>query len=140
MSHGPSLGGGLKAELNVTPLVDVVLVLLIIFMVVTPMMHKGPAVELPRAGTSEKSQPGGGAPMVLSVTREQRLFLGDDEVDLPQLTARIRAHLGANPNAEVVVQGDRRLRFKHVQQVLDACSAAGARRLAVATQEAKKGS
>jgi len=129
---------GLKAELNVTPLVDVVLVLLIIFMVVTPFMKKGPRVDLPSARTSDsvKQNP---APVILTVTAEKALMLGGQELPRDQLEAVMQRVLQGSPTVEIYVQGDKSLRFKDVKSVLDACHKAGAKRLSLATRELKGG-
>ncbi len=71
MAVGPNRG--VKNEINVTPLVDVVLVLLIIFMVVTPMLQRGKAVTLPKAQTTTKKAPGEPDPLILSVTTDKKI-------------------------------------------------------------------
>lgn len=126
--------GGFNAQINVTPLVDVVLVLLIIFMVVTPMMQKAKAVELPEAahvakGKSEREQ------VYVVVTASKELFLDTDPVTLEALVPTLKNRLSYNPGIEVVVKGDRGLDYGEVRRVMLACRKAGASRVVLATKE-----
>jgi len=123
----------LRSELNVTPLVDVVLVLLIIFMVVTPMMRKGKGVELPaaRSGAAARPKP---APTLVTVTQDHTLQLDGREVTVEVLSSELAALVARNPEVEVTVQGDRRLKVKDVKDVLKAATGAGVRRLNVGSR------
>src|SRR3954452_7487475 len=82
MSFGGA-GKGIKNEINVTPLVDVVLVLLIIFMVITPMLQRGKDVTLPKAKETSGKEPKD--PLVVSVTPDKKLYLESDQYDEPNL-------------------------------------------------------
>ena len=108
---------GVKSEINVTPLVDVVLVLLIIFMVVTPLLQRGKAVELPTARrVSELKR--GGDPILLSITPDGRTWLDKTEVKLPALAGALERELTARPGTPVVVKGDRSLEYRTVRAVI----------------------
>jgi biopolymer transport protein ExbD/biopolymer transport protein TolR len=138
MAAGHHVGASrAKSEINVTPFVDVVLVLLIIFMVVTPMLQRGVDVLLPvTAHHAEKKDTG--EQIIISVRRDGAIFLGRDAVDLKLLEARLGQLLQRRPPPPVFVKGDRRLTFKPIRQVLEACHRAGATGAALATQ-GKKG-
>jgi biopolymer transport protein ExbD len=127
-------GVGVRAELNVTPLVDVVLVLLIIFMVVTPLMRSAHGIELPKARSVQKASQRPGH-VTLAITLGKTLMLGKREVKMELLGMEIRRLVAENPDTEVLVQGDKRLKFKEVKEVLDACHSAGVRRLALGARE-----
>src|ERR1700756_1764571 len=103
MSTGSSQG--IKAEINITPLVDVVLVLLIIFMVITPMLQRGKDVHLPKANKQdeEKKQ---ADPLVLSVTSDKRLFVESTQVDDSALESQVQAELAKQPGRKILLKGD----------------------------------
>jgi len=144
------LGGkGLNAEINVTPLVDVMLVLLIIFMVITPMLQRGKAVMLPAVGQPEK-QSDDGKDLVVSVEYirrgaafETNLYLGQNPVDAQGLRNRLQDELRKDPAREVYLKGDQRLNYGAVREVMELCHQAGFQQVKLATEEnksAKKGS
>jgi biopolymer transport protein ExbD len=130
-------GQGYKAEINVTPLVDVVLVLLIIFMVVTPLLQKGMAVELPEARNvgekkSKREQ------VLLTVTVGGQIFLEDKEVIKDELVKTVRQRLSFNPGLEIFIKGDRRLNYEEVRSVMSCCQKSGVKRVVLATKERKE--
>jgi biopolymer transport protein TolR len=105
-------------EINVTPLVDVMLVLLIIFMVATPMLHQGIQVALPRAEARNlplKFQD----PLVLSIRRDGEIFLRDAPVGLADLADRLKEQLAGRADDTVFVKGDREVPYGRVIEVLD---------------------
>ena len=113
------MAGEVRADINVTPLVDVVLVLLIIFMVVAPMISQGMPVELPRT-THHGQKPDDGKDLLLSITREGQVYLRANPVavrDLPRLLEDDRRRV---PGRTVYVQGDDQGRYRAVRQVLEA--------------------
>ncbi len=110
-------GKGVKSDINVTPLVDVVLVLLIIFMVITPLLQRGKAVQLPKARLiSELKQ--GGDPLLLSVTPDGRTWLEKKEVQRTDLSDALLAEMAAHPGAPLIVKGDASLDYKVVREVV----------------------
>jgi biopolymer transport protein TolR len=113
---------GSLSEINVTPLVDVILVLLIIFMVTAPMMHAGVDVDLPSTTTS--SQETAEERVLVSVTAEKQLYVGDRRVSYQMLTERVRQQLG--PHApSVALRADRKLPYGYILHVIDAIRQAG---------------
>jgi biopolymer transport protein TolR len=122
-----------RADINVTPLVDIVLVLLIIFMVVAPMVARAVPVELPRTA-HHQSKPDDGRDVPLSVTRTDEVFLRDRRVvvaDLPRLVAAERQ--GAS-SATVYLQGDSLTSYKTVREVMEALRKAGISRVTLRTE------
>ena len=116
----------MQASINITPLVDVVLVLLIIFMVMAPEMRKGPDVNLPK--TAKPSEQGDERSRILvSVDDAGGLWIDDQQVAAEHFGEALRAAVGNAPNPRVVVRGDARLRFRDVRQVMAAIEQAGFR-------------
>lgn len=111
--------GGPVAHINVTPLVDVMLVLLIIFMVTTPMLQQGVEVNLPKATTAPLK--GSSEQIVISLTAEGRLFLGaGNEVALDNVAEKVRAVMELRPPAEqkVYIQGDAGLNYGAIMDLM----------------------
>jgi biopolymer transport protein TolR len=105
-------------DINVTPLVDVMLVLLIIFMVTTPMLHQGIQVALPRAEARNlplKIQD----PLVVSINKEGTLFIRSTPVPLPELAGRIKEEVRGRESQTVFLKGDRDVPYGRVIEVLD---------------------
>ena len=126
--------GGLRSEINVTPLVDVVLVLLIIFMVITPMLHRGVKVELPETAHHDKKQDSGEL-LIVSV-RGDGTYIETDRLEGDLLDARLRQELkvGSRP---VHVRADRNLHYGDVRRVLEQVHNAGATAVGLGTEERK---
>ena len=114
----------IQPVINVTPLVDVVLVLLIIFMVVTPMMESGLAMDLPKAGHPEED-PRGMDPSLVSVGPAGEVFLDSRPVAFEALPGHLAALHQADPARKVVLQADRGIPFRHVRRVFQVCQDAG---------------
>lgn len=119
---GASLGssGGPMADINVTPLIDVVLVLLVVFMVVTPMLESGLPVDLPQATQSDKVNDVGQF-IVISVTEDKGWWVEQEEVDADSLISAYYAEQNANVETSemVLVKADRDLPYREVRAVLD---------------------
>jgi len=116
------------AEINVTPLVDVMLVLLIIFMVTAPMLTAGMHVELPQASTAKPVDPQN--PVVLTIQSDGKISLGGDEIERPQMVAAVRALMGDAPRI-VHVRGDREVPYGEVVSVLDELALNGITKLSL---------
>ena len=130
----------MKNEINVTPLVDVVLVLLIIFMVVTPMLSRGVAIDLPVTKHHDKKQDTG-EQLVVGIAFDGRVFLETDAVNDDKLVQAVRDALGQRKSdgapKEIHVKGDRRLTYGEVRKVLEKIHEAGAPSVALGTEELK---
>ncbi len=108
---------GVKSDINVTPLVDVVLVLLIIFMVITPLLQRGKAVQLPRAKNVSELRKGGD-PIVLSVTRDGKVYIDKNEVPKEQVADALQGEFARLPGHPIMVKGDRELEYKKMREVV----------------------
>jgi biopolymer transport protein ExbD len=137
MSAGPK--GGIKNEINVTPLVDVVLVLLIIFMVITPMLQRGKSVELPKATEIEKDAKGkqDPNPIILSITPDKKMFVENDQVDEGALQTKLAEELSKDPGKKIMLKGDIALNVGDVRKVLEIARKAKAKQIALSVEEKK---
>jgi len=121
------------AEINVTPLVDVMLVLLIVFMVTAPMLTAGLRVDLPQATTAKPTDPQ--APIVVSVGADGRISIGAEEVTRDAAVSAVRRQMGAETRI-VHVRGDRNVAYGEVVGLLDELALNGITRLSlIARQE-----
>ena len=111
------------AEINVTPLVDVMLVLLIIFMVTAPLLTAGVPVRLPKTQAARVSQPK--TPVVVSIDRDGRVYLRNEELGAEEIVPKLRALAAADPEQVVLVRGDRSLDYGRVMELMGRVSAAG---------------
>ncbi len=110
------------SEINVTPLVDVTLVLLIIFMVTTPMLQRGTDVQLPSARVSEVKEE---ERITLTVTKDSRIFVNNDEVPRQNLEARLKALTSLGKERVLYFRGDARVPYGFVIDVMDAIKSSG---------------
>ena len=131
LSRGRSRRG--NAEINVTPFVDVVLVLLIIFMVTAPLMLQGMDVNLPETTTQPIRMPT--APLVLTVTKEGSYSLARKEIAADELQAKLEAVFEARGSKEVFLRADEAAPYGVVVQAMAAARRAGATRLGIVTEE-----
>ena len=122
-------------EINMTPLVDVMLVLLIVFMITVPVMKDAVNVQLPRAtSTPVQAQPDA---IRLSVDAQGRYFWNDQPLADDQLEARLAAAAAAQPQPELHLRGDREARYEKVAQALAAAQRAGLHKIGFVTEPAK---
>jgi len=119
------------ADINVTPLVDVMLVLLIIFMVTAPLLTPGVKVDLPRAASAKALNPK--APLIVSIGKDGALAFGADPVTLDTLGSVVKAKLGDDPTQVVHIRGDRDAPFGDVVQAMDRLTLAGVQHIAIVT-------
>ena len=135
--RGPRVASSL-AEINVVPLVDVMLVLLIIFMVTAPMMQQGYGVTLPE---SRRSQPTETTPLSVTVPANfatiGRVMLGDEEVPLSLLTERVRQALESRTEKNVYLRGDGGITLQELTRVFDMLKEGGVVNVGIATQPAR---
>jgi len=123
---------GSMSQINVTPLVDVMLVLLVIFMVTAPILQQGVSVDLPRAEagplSSKEEQ------LVVSVTRSGDVYLNDKRLAGPSLDAELRRVAETRPDGQVFIRADQSVPYGDVVRVMAAIKAAGIRRVGMVTQ------
>ena len=142
MNIASSSGGGrgrrgrkpVMAEINVTPMVDVMLVLLIIFMVSAPLLTVGVPLDLPQ--TQAKSLDQEKNPLTLSVNLKGEVFLNDTAIALDDLVPKLKAITDARGGADerIFVRGDKHVDYGTVMRVMGRLSAAGFRRVALVTE------
>jgi biopolymer transport protein TolR len=137
MAFGAAGAAGVRSEINVTPLVDVVLVLLIIFMVVTPMLQRGKDVNLPRAHATKEAKPKSD-PLVVSITPDRKIWVESNEVESRQLESRIVSELAKLPGRRILIKGDGALVARDVRQLMQSAKQAGASGVELAIQEIKE--
>ncbi len=130
-------GGRVMSEINVTPMVDVMLVLLVVFMITAPLMTVGVPVDLPQTAASRMV--GQDEPLVISVNAEGVLFLQDTEVSLDQLVPRLTAITAAKRTTRIFLRGDRSIAYGQVMQVMGTLNLAGFNRVALLTERPGKG-
>ncbi len=111
------------AEINVTPFVDVMLVLLIVFMVSAPLMTVGVPVDLPR--TAAPSLPADNKPLFITIDTQNRIYVQETQVELDNLVPLLRAITENNPEARVLVRGDAKIQYGTMLQVMGTISAGG---------------
>lgn len=111
------------SEINVTPLVDVMLVLLVVFMITAPLLTVGVPVDLPETEAAQLTDRD--EPLVVSVDAEGKVYIQETEVGLDGLAAKLRAVMGARQDTFVYVRGDRAIDYGRVMEVMGALAAAG---------------
>ncbi|NMB76706.1 MAG: protein TolR [Myxococcales bacterium] len=124
------------SEINVTPLVDVMLVLLIIFMVTAPLMQQGVQVALPQtqAQNIQEDQ----QRLILSITREQKIFIGQTEVDRETLEQKLLANEKLKRDKEIYLQADRAIPYGFVVDVMAVMKRAGVESVGMLTEPPEK--
>ena len=135
-SVGKFQKASMTSEINVTPLVDVCLVLLIIFMVVTPMMQKGVPINLPVTEEPEKT-PDTDKQLQISVKADGSVYLGSAVMRKEQVQAELESIHSKTPDREVAVKGDRTVKYGAVMDVLKACREVGFNNVGLIAQPKK---
>lgn len=140
---GPTMGGGMGrgmgrgrggrykplAEINVTPLVDVMLVLLIVFMIAAPLMTSGVTVDLPKASAAPLSQDS--EPLTVSVNAEGKIFLQETELPLDQLAPKLGAISDNKLDRRIFVRGDKGLAYGRIMEVMATITQGGFTKVAL---------
>ncbi len=126
------------SDINVTPMVDVMLVLLIIFMVITPMLQKGQSVDLaktdnPVAMTDADKEDA----LLIAVMRDGSIFFGSDKVTADQLTDRVKDRLATKADKRVFIKADARAKYGSVVEVVDNIRSAGVDQVGLLTEQRK---
>ena len=120
------------AEINVTPFVDVMLVLLIVFMVTAPLLTVGVPVDLPKTQAQNISDPSD--PLIITVDSGGVVFVQESEVELANLVPLLIAITDANPEARIYVRGDRAIQYGRIMEVMGSVNAAGFTRVALVAE------
>ncbi len=128
-------GGRVMSDINVTPMVDVMLVLLVVFMITAPLLTVGVPVNLPQTAASRIV--GQDEPLVISVDAEGRLYLQDTEIELGQLVPRLKAITEARRGTRIFLRGDRTIAYGQIMQVMGTMNLAGFNRVALITEQPK---
>jgi biopolymer transport protein TolR len=123
---------GAISNINVTPLVDVMLVLLVIFMVTAPILQQGVDINLPKvkaaALTGEEQQ------LVVAVNRAGQIYLNDTLITVPELGPKLQAILKLRPDRQVFLRADQSVRYGEVMRVISTIKGAGVERLGMVTE------
>ena len=120
------------AEINVTPMVDVMLVLLVIFMVAAPMMTTGVTVDLPKTAAAPVA--GQDEPLTVSVKRDGKVFIQETLTPLKSLQAKLAAIAGEKKDTRIFVRGDKSVDYGKIMQVVGEINAAGFTKVALITE------
>ena len=135
MGMGGGSSGVLRSEINVTPLVDVVLVLLIIFMVVTPLLQMGYDVNVPPKATAEASAVISKEQLVVTQVSAEKVYLNREQVDVKQLPLRLTEILKHRRDKTVFYSADDNLNYGAVMSTMDLIRNAGAERIGIITDK-----
>jgi biopolymer transport protein TolR len=131
-------GAKVNSDINVTPMVDVMLVLLIIFMVVTPMLQKGITVDLAKVNNPEQMPDADKEDaLIVAIMRDGKVFFGNDQTAVDQLTGKIKDRIANRTDKRIFVRADARAKFGSVVEVVDNVRAAGVDELGLLTDQKK---
>ena len=122
------------SEINVTPMVDVMLVLLVVFMVTAPLLTVGVPVDLPKTQAAQIT--GQDEPLVVSIDARGRVFLQDTEIEVANLGPRLSAITANRKDARIFVRGDKSISYGRIMEVMGTVNAAGFTRVALVTEAA----
>ena len=123
----------LMADINVTPMVDVMLVLLVVFMVTAPLLTVGVPVNLPQTKAQQLNEPK--EPLVITINAQGETYLQNSPIGLDQLVARLQAITNNNPDANIYVRGDQAVNYGRVLQVMGLISTAGFTKVALVAEQ-----
>lgn len=130
--RGRSGGYRPLAEINVTPFVDVMLVLLIVFMVTAPLLTVGVPIDLPKTEAQQLGQEK--EPLTLTVDKSGKVFLQETEIAIDEIVPKLLAIAKAGYSERIYVRGDRRTNYGLIMKVMGTVSAAGFTRIALITE------
>ena len=138
MASGSDSGSSRRAmtDINVTPLVDVMLVLLIIFMVTAPLIQSGVKVDLPRASAQQMEH--SEEKLVLTITKDRRIFLANVEIRFAELEAKLASNARIQKDKELYLHADRSLPYGNVVEIMAAARRAGVESLGMITEQDKE--
>jgi len=124
--------GGPLAEINVTPFVDVMLVLLVVFMVAAPMMKSNLPVDLPETRAPQSSVED--SKLLLTVTKDKRVYLGDVEIPQDKMVDALKTNARLQSEGEVYIQADAELSYGYVTQIMGILQEAGIKKVGLVTK------
>ncbi len=146
MHGGTAQGGGRRRrrarraaainEINMTPFIDVMLVLLIVFMVAAPLLTAGVPLDLPKTASAPLNIDA--KPVTLSIDAQGKVFLAEDEVPEGEIVPRLTAAAKAGFEERIFVRGDKRVDYGRVAQVMSVVTGAGFKRVALVTESDKR--
>ncbi len=125
------------SEINITPFVDIMLVLVVILMIAAPLLTLGVPVDLPKASVSPINQER--EPVILSVDKEGRIYIQDAEIEVEALVPRLIAVAETNNDLRIFVRGDREINYGRVMEVMGLVNRAGFTRVALIAQAPDSG-
>jgi biopolymer transport protein ExbD/biopolymer transport protein TolR len=129
-----------NSDINITPMCDVMQVLLIIFMVVTPMLQKGVSVDLAKTNNpSEMPDADKEDALLVAITRDGKIFFGSDQTTTDQLSTQVKDRLAAKTDKHVFIKADARTKYGNVVDVVDEVRSAGVDQVALLTEKNKQG-
>ena len=138
MAHKPTAPPTV-ADINVTPLVDVMLVLLIIFMVITPMLQKGFSVDMAKAMNPRLMQDAEKEDAtIIAITRDGKTYLGNTQIKLDEITTKVKGRISAKLDKTVYVRSDARAKYGDFLKVVDNVRAAGVDSLGLITEKIER--
>ena len=131
-------GAKVNSNINVTPMVDVMLVLLIIFMVITPMLQKGVSVDMAKVNSpSPMPDADKEDALLISVMRDGKIYFGSDRIEPDQLTQKVKDRLSNKVDKRVFIKSDARARYGNVVDVVDNVRSAGVDDVGLLTEQKK---
>ncbi len=146
MAGGSAQGGGGRrrrarrsapiADINMTPFIDVMLVLLIIFMVTAPLLTAGVPIDLPKTGAGQLNVDQ--KPVTISINEKAQIFIGEDQVALADVVQKIQPLAKQGFDERIYVKGSRQVDYGTVMQVMSAITTAGYKRVAMLTEQDRK--
>ena len=138
MAHKPTAPPTV-ADINVTPLVDVMLVLLIIFMVITPMLQKGFSVDMAKAMNPRLMQDAEKEDAtIIAITRDGKMYLGNTQIKLDEITTKVKDRISAKLDKTVYVRSDARAKYGDFLKIVDNVRAAGVDSLGLITEKIER--
>jgi len=120
------------SDINVTPFVDVMLVLLVVFMVTAPLMTVAVPIDLPKTAARSVNQDK--EPLVVSIDAEGHVYLQEKKLDLDDIVPKLKAITGSNPDARIFVRGDKGVTYGRIMEVMGAISSSGFNKVALVAE------
>lgn len=126
---------GSRAEMNLTPLIDVMVVLLIIFMITAPMMSVSVPVDLPEVGKGAMTD--GDEPLIISIDKQNDIYLQDTKLSINELIPKLQAVTAQKPNQRIFIRADQSLNYGTVMQIMSQMTGAGFTKVGLVAESGK---